>query len=97
MNTFAYSASPYYISAQISLDEGDEVTWQLHALCSQLNQAGYSAYLVDAPKTDGRLWTPVLTAQQMAAQCLANVRPISIAAANLAHFSYLKYQRLYDS
>ena len=84
MNTFAYSASPYYISAQISLDEGDEVTWQLHALCSQLNQAGYSAYLVDAPKTDGRLWTPVLTAQQMAAQCLANVRPISIAAARTA-------------
>jgi len=87
MSTFVYEVSPYYISAPISLDEGHEATWQLHVLCSILNQAGYSAYLLDAPKTDGRLWTPTLTAQQMAAHCLANTHPISIAQAQTTELS----------
>lgn len=79
MNSFAHRASPYYIFAPANLDDGDEATWQLHALCSLLNRNGYAAYLVDAPKTDGRLWTPVLTAPQMAAHHLSGLRPISIA------------------
>lgn len=87
MNTFEYQASPYYIHAPVSLDEGDEVTWQLHVLCSWLNQTGYSAYLLDAPKTDGRLWTPSLKAQHMAAHHLAGRHPISIAQAGTAELS----------
>lgn len=79
MNSFTHRASPYYVFAPAHLDDGDEATWQLHVLCSLLNRAGYAAYLVDAPKTDGRLWTPVLTAPQMAAHHLSGLRPISIA------------------
>lgn len=87
MNTFEYKASPYYIYAPVSLDEGDEATWQLHILCSWLNQAGYAAYLLDAPHTDGRLWTPALRPQQMAAHHLAGLNPISIAQARSAEMS----------
>lgn len=79
MNSFTHRASPYYVFAPAHLDDGDEATWQLHVLCSLLNRAGYPAYLVDAPKTDGRLWTPVLTASQMAAHHLSGLRPISVA------------------
>ncbi len=79
MSSFGYTLSPYYIYAPLPLDEGDESTIQLHVLCSVLNQHGYAAYLVDAPQTDGRLWTPVLPPQQMAAHQLAGLVPICIA------------------
>jgi GT2 family glycosyltransferase len=80
MSSFEYKASPYYIYAPAPLDEGDESTVQLHVLCSLLNQRGHAAYLVDAPQTDGRLWTPVLPPQQMAAHQMAGRIPVCIAA-----------------
>lgn len=80
MSSFEYAASPYYIYAPVPLDEGDESTVQLHVLCSLLNQRGHAAYLVDAPQTDGRLWTPVLPPQQMAAHQMAGRIPVCIAA-----------------
>jgi GT2 family glycosyltransferase len=79
MSSFEYTPSPYYIYAPVPLDEGDESTLQLHVLCSLLNRRGYAAYLVDAPQTDGRLWTPVLPPQQMAAHQLAGHLPICVA------------------
>lgn len=87
MNSFKHRMSPYYIHAPGHLDDGEEGTWQLHVLCSLLNQAGHPAYLVDAPKTDGRLWTPVLTAPQMAAHRLGGLKPISVARMRAAEIS----------
>ncbi len=72
------TASPYYIHAAQSLDDGSLRTVQLHQLCHQLNRAGYPAYLVDAPKLYGHWWTPPLTPALMAAHHVAGLTPITV-------------------
>lgn len=70
--------SPYYIHAPQSLDDGALHTTQLHMLCHQLNQAGYPAYLVGAPKVHGHWWTPLLSNPIMAAHHVAGLKPVTI-------------------
>ncbi|WP_287927369.1 glycosyltransferase [Diaphorobacter sp.] len=70
--------APYYIHAPHRLDEGFTHTAQLHALCHQLNMAGYPAYLVDALTVHGGWWTPLLTPAAMASHHVAGLTPISI-------------------
>ena len=70
--------APYYIHAPHRLDEGFTHTAQLHALCHQLNMAGYPAYLVDALVVHGGWWTPLLTPAAMASHHVAGLTPISI-------------------
>lgn len=78
MPAFAPTPHPYYIHAPQPLGEGSPATFQQHMLCHQLNAAGFPAYLVGAPSTNGALWTPTLSAQTMAAHHIADRTPISI-------------------
>jgi len=70
--------TPYYVHAAQHLDEGGRHTAQLHLLCHWLNWTGCPAWLVDAPRLQGRWWTPRLTAEVMASHYAAGCTPISI-------------------
>ena len=78
MTPFADGKQPYYIYAVPGFSAANEVSIQMHVLCSLLNQAGLQAYIAASDGLDGHLWTPMLTPQLMASHLLAGKKPISV-------------------
>jgi hypothetical protein len=64
---------PYYLVSSKPLTAHD--WYKLCALCSWLNQMGFESY-VQAAKTTGRFWAPLLTSNVQAAHYLAGKKPV---------------------
>ena len=73
---YKYYKNPYYIVAPDYTHKSSGIRI-LHELCSILNQFGYEAYVVTG-KTNGDLWTPILTDETKIAHYKAKKTPIVV-------------------